>query len=95
MNNKHGFTLPESFLIQLGEYTQGYLLFVCNEAGELYSHETYDNPVIKLGLTNFAHMHINAAQEYMHGIALMTEEEHQHEVDENTDNDTEREDPGF
>jgi hypothetical protein len=72
--NKHGFTLPESFLSQLAEYTQGYILLVCNERGELFAHESYDTPVIKLGLTNFGNMHMNAAQQHMHNMALDAEE---------------------
>jgi hypothetical protein len=78
MNNdgeeSEGFVIPKSFLTQLNEYTRGFILIVCNEKGELYAHESYDNPVIKLGLTNFAEMHIAAAQKHMHNIALKEEE---------------------
>lgn len=72
--NNHGFTLPESFLSQLSEYTQGYILIVCNERGELFAHEAYDTPVIRMGLTNFADMHVNALQQHMHNMALDAEE---------------------
>ena len=72
---KPGFTIPESFLTQLEEYTRGYMLLVCNERGELFAHESYDNPVIKLGLVNFGDMHISAAQQHMHNMALMAEED--------------------
>jgi hypothetical protein len=74
-DHSHGFSIPESFLTQLGEYTRGYMLLVCNERGELYAHESYDNPVIKLGLINFGDMHINAALKHMHNMALRDEEE--------------------
>jgi hypothetical protein len=77
MDDRHkpqGFRIPESFLNQLGEYTQGYMLLVCNEAGDLYIHEAYDNAVIKLGLINFADMHISAALTHMHNMALKEEE---------------------
>lgn len=73
--NTHGFSIPETFLTQLGEYTRGYMLLVCNEKGELYAHEAYDNPVIKLGLINFGDMHISAALKHMHNMALKDEEE--------------------
>ena len=70
----HGFMIPNSFLTQLGEYTRGYMLLVCNEKGELYAHESYDNPVIKLGLINFGDLHISAALKHMHNRALRDEE---------------------
>lgn len=73
--NQHGFALPESFLAQLGEFTRGYMLLVCNDKGELYAHEAYDNPVIKLGIINFGDMHISAALRHMHNMALKEEEE--------------------
>ena len=73
-NNQHGFVLPDSFLSQLTEFTRGYMLLVCNDKGELYAHEAYDNPVIKLGLVNFADMHISATLRHMHNIALREEE---------------------
>lgn len=90
--NKHGFMIPESFLTQLSEYTRGYMLLVCNEKGELYAHETYDNPVIKLGLINFADMHICAAQQHMHNMALVEEEGYQELDDEDNEDqdDTDR-----
>lgn len=73
--NSHGFIIPDSFLTQLEEYTRGYMLLVCNDKGELYAHEAYDNPVIKLGLINFGDMHISAALKHMHNMALKEEEE--------------------
>ena len=73
-NEDHGFMIPSSFITQLGEYTRGYMLLVCNEKGELYAHEAYDNPVIKLGLINFGDMHISAALKHMHNMALKDEE---------------------
>lgn len=72
--DSNGFVIPRSFLVQLSEYTRGYMLLVCNEKGELYAHESYDNPVIKLGLINFGEMHINAALKHMHNVALKEEE---------------------
>jgi hypothetical protein len=79
--NTQGFAIPKSFLLQLSEYTRGYMLLVCNDKGELYAHERYDNPVIKLGVVNFAEMHIAAVQKHMHNIALKEEErlENNHE----------------
>ena len=85
--NPHGFLIPESFLTQLGEYTRGYMLLVCNERGELFSHEAYDNPVIKLGLIKFADLHVSAALEHMHDVALREEQHH-----EDTSDDTEGKD---
>lgn len=73
-NEDHGFMIPTSFLTQLGEYTRGYMLLVCNEKGELYAHEAYDNPVIKLGMINFGNLHISAALKHMHNTALREEE---------------------
>lgn len=72
--NTSGFVLPESFLSQLGEFTRGYMLMVCNDKGELYVHEAYDNPVIKLGIINFADLHLSAAMRHMHNIALKEEQ---------------------
>jgi len=73
--NPYGFMIPESFLTQLEEYTRGYMLLVCNEKGELYAHEAYDNPVIKLGLVNFGNMHTAAMLQHMQNMALKEEED--------------------
>ena len=73
--NPYGFTIPESFLTQLEEYTRGYMLLVCNDKGELYAHEAYDNPVIKLGLVNFGNMHTAAMLQHMQNMALREEQE--------------------
>jgi hypothetical protein len=83
----HGFMIPESFLTQLSEYTRGYMLLVCNEKGELYAHEAYDNPVIKLGLINFADIHIAASLKHMQNMALKEEQENfdSEENDEESD----------
>jgi hypothetical protein len=86
-NEDHGFMIPNSFITQLGEYTRGYMLLVCNEKGELCAHEAYDNPVIKLGLINFADMHISAALKHMHNMALKDEEAM--DFDGEADNDNE------
>jgi hypothetical protein len=83
--NKRGFLIPESFLTQLEEYTRGYMLLVCNEKGELYAHEAYDNPVIKLGVVNFAHIHVKSSMKHMHNIALKEEEEHFKSLDDDSD----------
>jgi hypothetical protein len=92
-SNPHGFMLPESFLTQLSEYTRGYMLLVCNEKGELYSHEAYDNPVIKLGLINFADMHIAATLSHMHNANLHIEDDEEdilQEGDEEENDDPDR-----
>ena len=88
--NNHGFMIPESFLTSLGEYTRGYMLLVCNEKGELYAHEQYDNPVIKLGLVNFADMHASASLKHMHNMALK-DEEMMEGFEEDDSDDSERE----
>jgi hypothetical protein len=85
-NNQEGFEIPHSFLLQLEEYTRGYLLLVCNEQGDLYAHESYDNAVIRLGLTNFANMHVTAALQHMQNTALRDEEEN-HRIIEHVDED--------
>lgn len=87
-NEDHGFIIPASFITQLNEYTRGYMLLVCNEKGELYAHESYDNPVIKLGLLNFADMHTSAALKHMHNMALK-EEETMEGFDDESDGDDE------
>ena len=71
----HGFELPKSFLLQLEEYTRGYMLIGCNEIGEVYVHESYDNAVIRLGLINFANVHVTAGLKHLHNLALKEEEE--------------------
>lgn len=76
-----GFMIPKTFLAQLGEYTRGYMLLVCNDKGDLYAHESYDNPVIKLGLVNFAEMHAAAIQKNLHNNALKEEERLESEED--------------
>lgn len=86
--NDHGFLIPKSFLLQLEEYTQGYLLVVCNEKGELYAHEAYDNPVIKIGLVKYADLHVTAALDHMQNTALQ-EEEYLSLVDDDDDDDEE------
>ena len=73
--NSPGFMIPQTFLTQLGEYSRGYMLLVCNEQGELFAHEAYDNPVIKLGMMNFANMHVSAALKHMHNQALKEEQQ--------------------
>jgi hypothetical protein len=77
--------IPTSFLSQLSEYSRGYILLVCNDKGELYAHEAYDNPVIKLGLVNFADMHVAAIQKNLHNNALKEEERLESE-DDSSDN---------
>jgi hypothetical protein len=89
-SNPHGFMLPESFLTQLSEYTRGYMLLVCNEKGELYAHEAYDNPVIKLGLINFADMHISATLSHMHNAAINDEDMLHSEEEDDEDESGER-----
>ena len=86
-DNQYGFSIPEAFLTQLGEYTRGYMLLVCNEKGELFAHESYDNPVIKIGLVNFAEIHASAALKHMKNMALKEEEEEPFE-DFGDDSDT-------
>lgn len=86
--NQYGFSIPEAFLTQLGEYTRGYMLLVCNEKGELYAHEAYDNPVIKLGLVNFAEIHASAALKHMKNMALKEEEEDPFEDFEDFEDDS-------
>jgi len=95
--NRRGFLIPESFLTQLEEYTRGYMLLVCNDKGELYAHEAYDNPVIKLGIINFGDMHVSASMKHMHNMALKEEEEHYRDMaddadDEDNDEDADTED---
>lgn len=90
-NAQEGFEIPSSFLLQLEEYTRGYLLLVCNERGDLYAHESYDNAVIRLGLTNFANMHVSAALQHMHNTALREEEEH-FRIEEDNDPDDDDDD---
>lgn len=89
MEEDPGFLLPKSFLNQLGEYTRGYILLVCNERGELFAHEAYDNPVIKLGLINFGEMHLSASIEHMHNMALKEEERLEHSEDKEDNDDEE------
>jgi hypothetical protein len=74
MNEQEGFQLPQEFINRLAEYTQGYLLIVCNEAGEITACESFDTPVIKLGLFNFARMHVNAYHDYMDHKAFTAEQ---------------------
>lgn len=79
--NSEGFMIPQKFLSQLTEYSTGYILLVCNEKGELYAHEAYDSPIIKLGLVNFADMHVAAIQKHLHNNALKEEERLESEDD--------------
>lgn len=87
MKDDHGFTIPESFISQLGEYTRGFILLVCNERGELFAHEAYDNPVIKLGLVNFGQMHLSAEIKHMNNMALREEERLDMGPDDDQDDD--------
>jgi hypothetical protein len=87
----HGFLIPKSFLLQLEEYTQGYLLVVCNEKGELFTHEAYDNPVIKIGLVKYADLHVTATLGHMQNIALQEEEYLALEDDDDDASDDENE----
>jgi hypothetical protein len=89
-SNDHGFMIPKSFLVQLGEYTRGYMLLACNEKGELFAHESYDNPVIKLGLIKFGDLHISAALEHMHNVALEHERIYDEDVDEEDGEDSQQ-----
>lgn len=100
--NNRGFMIPKSFLAQLGEYTQGYMLVVCNERGELYVHESFDNPVIKIGLIKFADLHVTASIDHMQNTALLVEEENAfieiengNDDDEDDDDDDDEEENNF
>lgn len=90
--NNRGFMIPKSFLSQLGEYTQGYLLVVCNERGDLYVHEAFDNPVIKIGLIKFADLHVTASIDHMQNTALLVEEENEFIEIERANRDAEDDD---
>ena len=56
MANRSNFRLPRSFLTQLGEFTNGYLLVTVNEAGQFEVHMQADSPVVRLGLARFSTM---------------------------------------
>ena len=77
-----GFNIPKQFISQLEEYTRGYILIVCNEKGELSAYESFDNPVIRLGVVSFTEAHINAIQKHLHNMALREEEKLSGEEDE-------------
>lgn len=69
-----GFKLPAKFLEQLGEFSRGYYLVVINELGEIESFEGFDNPAIKLALTNFVDAQVSAMQQHLRNKALQVEE---------------------
>lgn len=99
-HQNQGFKLPESFLTQLEEYTRGYMLIVCNDVGDVYTHEAYDNAVIKLGLMNYADIHVSAALTHMKNTALKEEEDLDEQLDmfeerENLDDDDENDENEF
>ena len=88
-DNSPGFMIPESFINQLNEYTRGYMLLVCNDKGELFAHESYDNPVIKLGVIKFGDLHISAALKHMHNQALKEEQQSFKDFEDEDDEETE------
>ena len=54
------FKLPQAFLSQLEEFSNGYCLFLVNAEGEPEVYSSYPNPMVALGLTNFCHQYFNA-----------------------------------
>lgn len=58
-----GFQIPQACLLQLGEFTNGYLLFSYNEFGipQVYSH--CDNPMMINALQNHVKKWVSALDE--------------------------------
>lgn len=54
--SENTFCLPNSFLTQLGEFTNGYVLVTVNENGEFESFVNTPTPVVKLALGKFIGM---------------------------------------
>lgn len=68
MRNKP-FKLPKSFLSQLDEFTEGYLLFVKNN-GTFETYGCYPDDSAELGLVNFADIQTGAMQEALRQAAI-------------------------
>jgi len=83
MEERTGFKLPKQFLEQLNEFSRGYYLVVCNELGNLESYESFDNPVVQLGVLNYADAQVSAMQKHLRNCALRDEESHDADSDRN------------
>lgn len=60
---KESFTIPESFLTQLQEFTTGYYLVTLNEHGEFCVHPYFPTPATAMALINFIEIDSGALQE--------------------------------
>lgn len=63
MFKKKPFKLPQAFLNNLDEFTNGYYLITINEIGEFETFMNFPSPVSEIALLNFVDVQSTALQE--------------------------------
>lgn len=58
-----GFKLPKSFLTQLGEFTDGFMLITINDKGEFEVFQDLKTPVLRLGMLHFLDIFVDQLQD--------------------------------
>lgn len=76
--NKRPFKLPESFLNQLGEFTNGYFLVVLTNEGKFEVYDKADTDADQLAMINFLDIHSDVLQDMLRVQAI----EEVHEEDD-------------
>ena len=89
MKSSNVFKLPESFLNQLNEFTNGYYLIVVNNQNNLETYFEFPNQITELGIIQ--HLAIESAdfQSYLKGdLEISTDVIQDDDDDEEDESDT-------
>lgn len=70
MRKSKPFQLPQAFLNQLGEFTNGFYLVTVNDKNEFQTFVHYPNSIIEMGLLNYVDMQSTALQEIIRQKAV-------------------------
>ena len=88
MKNKLPFQLPESFLTQLEEFTNGYHLVVVDENMAIQSYSNFPTEIVALGVINHLEIESSRMQEDLRSdVTIMFGPEYDDEEEEDDDED--------
>lgn len=85
LKNNNSFTIPESFLHQLSEFTNGgFVLFTFDSSGSPKVHQCFDDDKNNLAMSNFIKLYGNS-MEQIHGNILMSNISQDNDEDDGED----------